>query len=275
MPSTARLRLSALLVLLAALLGARAEASGTDCVSGYPDPLPLQRAFELGAGVVERAERTGARVVLVARIGVDLRRYGATYTHVGWLWKPDAATPWRILHQLEICGTPQAQLYDTGPANFFMEGISRHQALVLIPSPALQARLHAALSGPLPQRLLGGRYNFFAHAFSPSDQNCTGWALEVLAAALAPAGQVQDRASAQAVLRSLAPPTLKVRPRWWQKLYVRFVLGNNVARLADQPDPQHYEMVTADTVTGLLLAQDAATKLAVVNPEREQAAVAP
>lgn len=235
--------------------------SSVDCGNGsqLQRPSSLQIAFTLGQRVVQVVEAEDAQVALIARVGTDLRRFGVQYSHAGWLWRTTPKAKWRIVHQLNACGTSDTRLYETGPATFFMDQLSAPQAAVLLPSAALQQRLHEVLASSLPENLLGRRYNFFAHPESASDQNSAAWAAELLAVALAQPGTVLDRAQAQAVLRRFGHlPSHGALP-WYEKLG-SVLFYRKVIRLADQPDGYDYQVTSVDSLIQLLSGADPQTR---------------
>ena len=211
-------------------------------------------------------------MALISRVGTDLSSYGVgvEFTHAGWLWRAGSGRPWRITHELNPCDSSAARLYETGPAPFFQDSRQADaRALVVIPSPALAERLQAILSGRAADGLKGEKYNFFANPKSEDGQNCTQWALEVLAAALAPPGAVTDRTSAQHWLAEAGYRGLMVNTHWYERAVVRVAL-RRVARLDAQPDSR-FEMITADSVARFLKREDAGSLRLVVG--RDAAAV--
>ena len=245
-------------------LSVAARASGDPCALTLPSPEALGMAFALGEGVAQQAEAAGAEVALVARVGLDLTKWGVEFTHLGWLWRPSPKDSWRIAHQLNVCGSTQARLYDTGPATFFMDSLTQYRARLAIPSPAMQAKLRQALASGLPEKMMGTRYNFLAHPQSPTDQSCTGWALELLAGALSPT-PASSRTDAQSLLRERHYAPQIVQPNALTRLFVG-LFYRRVMRLADQPDLFDYQVSSADSVMRWLLAQDPATRLVDVHP---------
>lgn len=248
-----RAALIGLPLLACACANAPTVDSSADCSNGsqLPRPSALRVAFTLGHRVVQAAEAEGAQVALVARVGTDLQRFGVHYSHAGWLWRSTPQAKWRIVHQLNVCGTRETRLFETGPVTFFMDQLSAPQAIVLLPSAPLQQRLHEALSSSLPEMLLGARYNFFAHPDSSSDQNSAAWAAELLAVALALPGTVPDRTQAQAAMRHYGHRPSRGALSWYEKLGA-MLFYRKVIRLADQPDSYIYQVTSADSLMDLL-----------------------
>jgi hypothetical protein len=197
------------LLLLAAVLPVRA---GQPCEEKPLSPMEVIGSMNLAQRTVAALEASGAQVALVSRAGQDLSRYRLRYSHMGIALREHPAGRWTVVHALNDCGTAASRLYNEGMGNFFLTDLYRHEAQLVIPGPALQARLVLLFSTRTPLRLHEPKYNMLAYVYSTRYQNSNGWVLENLAAAAAPGGQVEDRAAAQAWLRATGyqPPTIEV-----------------------------------------------------------------
>ncbi|WP_374347256.1 DUF2145 domain-containing protein [Chitinimonas sp.] len=197
---------------LAALLGlALPTQAGRNCDE---KPLSVQaasKAMQLAVQLRERLQQRNAEVAIIGRIGRDMSEYGLRYSHAGFVWRNHPKGPWLTRHLLNTCGTAQAELYDEGLANFFMDSPLHYEVLILQPKPELQGKLMQALRQPY--RMFEPHYNLVAYPFSTRYQNSNQWVLETLA--FAQAGEswnAPTRAAAQSWLQSQGyqPSTLSI-----------------------------------------------------------------
>ncbi len=244
LPPTPTLALAAALVLAA--LPAHA---GRTCDARPPDARTIARAMQLAQRTAEQLDASGAQVVLLARAGQDLTRYGLRWSHMAWAWRtPQGA--WRVAHKLNDCGTARAHLWRQGLGEFFMDDLWRYEAVWAVPAPAVQAQLAALLADAARTRALQHEpYSMVSYAWGTRYQQSNQWAIETLAAAMRPA-QVHTRADAQRWLRQqgYAPTVLSIGPL--TRLGAR-VSSANVA-FDDHPAAQRMagqiETVTVDSV---------------------------
>jgi hypothetical protein len=121
------------------------------------------------------------------------------------------------VHLLNACNSNQSAIWNEGLANFFLDDLHAYEALLIVPSPALQAKLLAIVNSEsavinMHQPL----YNMLAYPFSDKYQNSNQWALELLAQALsqqaAMVTPVANRKQAQQWLKltNYEPTTLKL-----------------------------------------------------------------
>ncbi len=208
-----------------------------------------------------------AKVVLLARGGQDLSRYGLKHSHLAFAVRDDDGS-WRVRHLLNRCKSDASQLYQGCLSNFIGESALRSDLRVGVPTQALQQRLHALLSGSgdLAHRLHETRYSIVAYPFSTDYQNSNQWVLEVLAAAMAadaqPVATIAGRRNAQAWLRTARyhPSTLHLALS--QRIGARFVAAN--AAVTDHPVGErvsgNYSVVTVESVLDVLHQRDAVDK---------------
>ena len=246
-------------LLLAVLLAAALPAgAGQPCAEKPLSPHEVIRSMDLAQRTNARLDASGAQVALVARAGQDLSRYGLRYSHMGIALREHPAGRWTVVHALNDCGGAASSLYNEGMGNFFLTDLYRHEAQLVIPGPELQSKLAALFTTRTPLRLHEPKYNMLAYVYSTRYQNSNGWVLETLAAAAAPAGQVETRAGAQSWLRAIGyrAPTIEVPAM--VRLGAR-LLRANVAfddhpferRMAGQIDT-----VSTDAVLGMLRMTD-------------------
>ena len=166
-----------------------------------------------------------AQVALIARVGQDLSRYGLRYSHMAYVWRDSARGPWKVVHELNHCGTARSALYQQGLGNFFLDDLYAYEALVVIPTAPSQARLAAMLGSGTLLRLHKARYNMLAYAFSTEYQNSNQWLLETYAAASSEL-QISDRSQAQAWLKLAGYQPLTVHVPAGARLGARLFSAN-------------------------------------------------
>jgi hypothetical protein len=165
--------------------------------------------MELALRTARALDASGAQVVVLARAGQDLSRWGLEWSHLGLAYRDGER--WLVAHKLNACGSDRADLWRQGLAQFFLDDPHRHEAAWTVPTPAVQQALLQALRDPT--RLVAmhePRYSMVAYPWSSRYQQSNQWVVETLAAALE--GRVADRAQAQARLAALGwrPPELRI-----------------------------------------------------------------
>ena len=210
------------------------------------------RAVEKGLTLAERTnaalDASGAKVVLLARAGQDLSRYGLRYSHLGWAYR-DGGGHWRVVHKLNFCGTADASIYRQGLGEFFLDDPYRYEAAWLVPTIEVQDRLHALLGDSGRVTALHVKpYSIVSYPWAEKYQQSNQWALETLA--LAMDGEIRSRVQAQAWLRykNYQPTTLTLGPL--TRLGGR-ISAANVA-FDDHPNEKRFsdriETVTVDSI---------------------------
>ncbi|MDH6591847.1 hypothetical protein M2165_001736 [Variovorax sp. TBS-050B] len=244
------LLLRALLALtLVAALPLQAQA-GRSCQEARPTAASIVQGMQLAQRTAERLDASGARVVLLARAGQDLGKYGLRYSHMGIAYKTDEG-PWRVVHKLNQCGTAVAALYRQGLGEFFLDDPWRYEAAWSVPAPQVQAQLLAALREPAARiaRMNVAPYSIVSYAWGQKYQQSNQWAIETLAAAMEPA-TIASRAQAQAWLqfKGYQPTTLRLGPL--TRLGGR--VGSANVAFDDHPNDKRFsdriETVTVDSV---------------------------
>lgn len=158
------------------------------------------------AGVVKQElERSGARVALISRAGLDLSRFGLLYSHAGIALKDDTDGPWTVRQLYYACEESRPRLFDQGVAGFTLGAESPangHVSLVFLPDDDSALLERAAADKRLGLALLAGSYSANAYAFGTRYQNCNQWVAELMASAWGSLdGGVDAREHAQSWLR--------------------------------------------------------------------------
>ena len=258
-----RCRFAALLIASGVLLAcAGAANAGRRCDAAKPTPRVVERGLNLAqrtAAALDAVYRQhGTRVVLLARAGQDLTRYGQHFSHVGWAYRtPDGA--WRVVHKLNECGTDRSIITRQGLGEFFLDDLWRYEAAWVAPPAELQDALWTLLQDnrrvpALHQR----RYSMVSYAWGTRYQQSNQWAIETLALASEPQVQRRDQAQAWLRLKDYRAATLRIGAL--TRLGGRMAAGN--VAFDDHPAAQRFadriETVTADSVLDWLTRLSAA-----------------
>ena len=224
-----------------ALVSATATLAGQTCDTQPPDTASVTRALGLAERLQRSLDATDAQVVIVARAGQDLRKYGLQWSHLAFAYRETMPTPvtsedrsptlgsagaamidglparrpprstWRIVHKLNQCGTADAAVFRQGLAEFFLDTPFRYEAAYVVPSPEVQAALLQVLTDD--QRLVQWHtpaYSVVAYVWSTRYQQSNQWALETLAGSLDPAASTRERAQAWLQLHDYQPTVLHI-----------------------------------------------------------------
>ncbi|MDO5690928.1 MAG: DUF2145 domain-containing protein [Pseudomonadota bacterium] len=236
----------------ALLATATAVKAGQRCDAAKPSPNVIERGMNLAqrtAAALDAAHtQSGTRVVLLARAGQDLSKYGQHFSHVGWAYKTPEG-PWRVVHKLNECGSDQSIISRQGLGEFFLDDLWRYEAAWLAPTPELQDALWTLLqdnqhAGALHER----RYNMVSYAWGTRYQQSNQWAIETLALAAEPTAVRREQAQAWLRLKDYRPATLRIGAL--TRLGGRITAGN--VAFDDHPSAQRFadriDTVTADSV---------------------------
>ncbi len=237
------------LLTVVALLPMQAQA-GRSCEQVKPTADVIVKGMWMAERTSKALDAGGARVVLLARAGQDLSKYGLRYSHLGFAYKNEAGH-WRVVHKLNQCGTAIAEIYRQGLGEFFLDDPWRYEAAWVVPTPEVQARLLAALNESPARivRLHAEPYSIVSYVWGRKYQQSNQWAMETMAAAMEPA-TIASRAQAQAWMQSKGyePTTLKLGPL--TRLGGR--VGSASVAFDDHPNDKRFsdriETVTVDSV---------------------------
>jgi hypothetical protein len=239
-------------LLLGAALAATPAHAGRSCENRPLQVWTVERGLTLAERTLRALDTSGAKVVLLARAGQDLSKYGLRWSHLGFAYQqPDGngGHVWRVLHKLNHCGTQEAALYRQGLGEFFLDDLWRLEAAWVVPTPEVQARLHALLLDEYRAVALHHKpYNLVSYPWSRRYQQSNQWAIETLAAAMEPSVYSRERAQEWLRFQGYEPTVLNLGP--FTRLGAR-VGAANVA-FDDHPADKRYsdriETVTVDSV---------------------------
>lgn len=244
------------LTVVAAVMMATPAQAGRSC-----EERPLQaRTLERGLALAERTRQaldaSDAQVVILARAGQDLSKYGLRWSHLGLAYRQPVQDAegkpghvWRVLHKLNHCGTQEAAIYRQGLGEFFLDDPWRLEAAWVVPAPQVQERLHALLLDESRAVALHHRpYNIVSYVWGLTYQQSNQWGIETLAAAMEPSAAVRERAQAWLRLRGYQPAVLTIGPL--QRLGGR--IGSANVAFDDHPNEKRFsdriETVSVDSV---------------------------
>jgi hypothetical protein len=183
-----------------AILSSGAQA-GRSCEERAVGATVVQNALSLAHLALQQLDASGAEVALIARAGQNLSQYGVRYSHFGFVWRDHPKGSWRVMHELNQCGTADSDIYDEGLGNFFLDDLWKMEAVILIPNASTQQRLAKIFGARGHLAMHEAHYNMVAYPFSTRYQNSNQWALEVIAAAEARDVVVSSREQAQQWLK--------------------------------------------------------------------------
>lgn len=196
-------RLGAALVLGFSLLGPAWAGADLLCTQERDPTVARQdRALRFSAALREILEASGQDLALVARDGLDLRRFGQRYSHAGLTLRQNPAGPWAVRQLYFDCDSGRPRLFDQGLAAFVQGGQRTGRgfvSLLMLPADATPPLLAAALDNSRALALLHTDYSANAYVFGLRFQNCNQWLAELFGAAW---GGAQDRREAQVWLQA-------------------------------------------------------------------------
>jgi hypothetical protein len=240
--------------------------AGQPCGDEPLSAAEVVKSMELARKTYAALEASGASVALLARAGQDLGKYGLRYSHLGIVVRDHPAGRWTVVHDLNGCGSASSDLYNEGVGNFFLTDLYRHEAAIVVPGPAAQARLASLMAGRTPRRMHEPHYNMLSYVYSTRYQNSNQWVLELLAAAGAAPGQVETRSEAQAWLQRAHydPGTVEIPAA--VRLGARMFRAN--VAFDDHPFERrmagHIDTVNADALIRFVRARDAQARVLAV-----------
>ena len=145
------------------------------------------KVFRFGGIIKAELEKSGQRMAVISRTGLDLSRFGFRYSHAGFSFKESQDTPWSVRQLYYACDEQKPRIYDQGMSGFLLGSDAPsigYVSVVFLPSDQAAALERAALDNRRAVRLLGLTYSANAYPFSVRYQNCNQWVMELLAATL-------------------------------------------------------------------------------------------
>ena len=196
----------------ACALTAGAAQAGTLRYCDRPPALSAaqqDRLLRVSAVIKDELERSGTRVALVARSGLNLRWFDMRYSHAGLSLRGSSESRWAVRQLYFSCDEQQPRIFDQGLSAFLLgteDPALGYLSVVLLPEAAGAVLEPVALDNRQALSLLSPRYSANAYTWSQTLQNCNQWLAELLALAWGGPGlaqtQANPRAAAQGWLRA-------------------------------------------------------------------------
>jgi len=176
------------------------------------------RLLRFAAVVKAELDRSGRRVALLSRSGLDLSRFGVRYSHAGLALLASTHAPWAVRQLYFACDEQRPRIFDQGIPGFVLgthDAAAGFVSAVLLPTVNSHPVERTALDDAAALSLLGGSYSANAYPFSTRHQNCNQWLAELLALAWGAARDRPPREAAQAWLQAegFAPTAFDVGSR--------------------------------------------------------------
>lgn len=194
-------------------------------------PAQKDTLLRFGGIVKDELEKSGQRVALIARSGLDLSRFAMRYSHAGVSLKASENTPWSVRQLYFACDEQRPRIFDQGMSGFVLgtnEPALGYVSIVFLPSAEADELERAALDNRRALQLLSPAYSANAYPFSLKYQNCNQWLMELLATTW---GRLESsdppRAQAQSWLKDqgYAPSVMALgsQPMMWLGAFVPWV----------------------------------------------------
>ena len=200
------------------LLGACSSiVADNSCGTTDLSAIEMQQTFVMGKDLEAALNRLNSDVVIVARSGQDLEKYGIRYSHAAFMVKD--RQEWQVYHLLNECPSSYGGLYQEGLGNFVMPAmvstklkngtndLSKPEisfGFAIPPKPVQQNLKRLLQDSAARNSVFEKQYSAVANPYNQINQNSNGWVLEFYTIAEAQANKqiVNNRDDAQAWLKS-------------------------------------------------------------------------
>ena len=228
--------------------------AGRPCEDTPLDVDTVRQSMALAEKTAARLAQTSARVVVIARSGQNLDRWGLRWSHMGFAYR-DEAGAWRVVHELNHCATPHSALYRQGLGDFFLDRMYRYETSIVALRPDVQEKLLPMLADDARIRQWHvNRYNMLAYPWALEYQQSNQWLLETLAGAML--GEGASRADTQQWLKQQGYKPAVLRLDTLTRLGARLTRAN--VAFNDHPSEKRFagriETVTVDSAFAWLKA---------------------
>ena len=224
-----------------------------------PTVSAFEKATAMGLKLHTELEASQAQIAFVGRVGSDFSEYGLKYSHMGVVVKNHPKGKWIFSHLLNHCGSSESALYDEGLITFFMDAPFAYEAIIIIPSKAMQTAMQRKLENGWGERFHEAKYNTIANPFSTRYQNSNQWLLELIAASNS-LYSVNDRNAAQQLLKQTRfnPDYVQISggKRLGASLFKRNIYFDDHSEQTQQSE--RYPLVTVRSVARYLRLTDVA-----------------
>ena len=240
-----------LMAIVASCFTATAHA-GRSCEPKRATVRSIEQGLTLAEKTMTMLDASGSDVVLLARAGQDLSKYGLRYSHLGFAYRQSqtgGGHVWRVVHKLNECGTATSALHRQGLGEFFLDDPWRYEAAYVVPSEPVQRRLLALLQDEAATVRLHHRpYSIVSYVWGTRYQQSNQWAIETMASAMVADVDSREKAQDWLVMSDYRPTTLELGPM--TRIGARMT-ASNVA-FDDHPPAKRFsnqiETVTVDSV---------------------------
>lgn len=267
-------------LLIAFVAGAPWAASHAGVVRTCDQPERLNPAqkdtlLRFGGIVKNELEKSGQRVALISRSGLDLSRFAMRYSHAGVSLKASENTPWSVRQLYFACDEQRPRIFDQGMSGFVLglnEPALGYVSIVFLPPTEAAELERVALDNRQALQLLSPAYSANAYPFSLKYQNCNQWLMELLATTWGRLEAVDDpRARAQGWLkeRGYAPSVMAVgsRPMMWFGAFVPWVHSDD--HPAEDTEQSLYRVSMPASIEAFVQARvPGATRLELCHTDR-------
>jgi len=261
LPLQHRLLWSQWLALLLALLVWPVQAQSSEaCQQQAPVPEMLASIYDMAALTADTLDALdGVRVLIIARSGQDLSRYGLRHSHLAFVLRDETGV-WQVVHLLNGCNSDASALFREGLVNFVVDSAQNPAGLRIgILVPPLRTAIAQLLAEPAARAraLHQPRYSAIAYPWRTQYQNSNQWILEVTAAAIAEVNEntvLDTREAAITWLQQRGYTPSRLHIGIGKRLGVRFFARN--AAVTDHPARErisgNYSVVTVESVFDFL-----------------------
>jgi hypothetical protein len=259
------------IAVMACIVAAPVHA-GRSCETAHLDAATLERSLDLAQRTAAALDASGQQVVLLARVGQDLSKYGQHYSHLGFAYRQAdgrGGHVWRVLHKLNQCGANTAAIYRQGLGEFFLDNLWRYEAGFAAPNREWQERLLPLLENNA--RALAVHepaYSTVSYAWGRKYQQSNQWAIETMAVAMLASPASRARAQGWLLAQGYEPGVLRLGPL--TRLGGRMSSAN--VAFDDHPPEKRFadriETVTADSVFLWLRRSSLGSPATLVMPGR-------
>lgn len=203
-----------MLAITVCLSAAASAHAGRSCEQRPLSAQTVERGLTLAEMAVKTLDAAGHELVLIARAGQDLTKYGVHYSHLAFAYRhPDGSGGhvWRVLHKLNECGTSTSAIYRQGLGEFFLDDLWRYEAAYFAPEKEVQARLLAILrDSRLAVSLHHRPYSVVSYAWGQKYQQSNQWVIETLAFAMMPYAKSRSAAQGWLKRQGYVPSALRI-----------------------------------------------------------------
>lgn len=235
------------------------------CIAEAPLSAAAQdRLLRFSALIKRELAALDAPAAIVARAGLDLRRFGFRYSHAGVSLRDSANADWSVRQLYFDCDSARPRLFDQGLPGFVMGGNNPSLgfvSIVRLSSASAERLSRMALNDAKALSLLGDAYSANAYAFSARYQNCNQWVLEMLTAVWADlfetsTGDLRERAQRWLAASNYQPSRFIVANPFLM------LLGQFVPWLHDRDHPRrqlldgHYLVTTPESIEAIVQRLD-------------------